>query len=397
MKNKKLDYDKLKNILKIPNPLNKQVKTNTKKDKQIKKRKVAFFHIGDNFVAFKVLGKLIDAEVIELPKPNTESVAYGISVSPEFACFPYKVFIGSYIQAVKLGADLLFAQTTGGIVACQYSDFAYSQKAILKKNKYLIDMVIFEKFRPNEILKKLKPYNPDLTLKKVTEIMIILSQKIYMVDNINEYYRKIYLIKNKKEADKFKLKWLDALDQTDSIVELYKFKNKLKEEFEKYPKKEFNKLLKIAVIGDIYSINVEYINNNLFERLLDMGVYCEPGHEFGDIVDSAIKIPSIQKEYVTKARKYLKHDIGGLATTTIAHAIKYAEEGYDGLIHIYPFTCMPETVVRSIIPKVGKDYNIPILYLPIDEQTGDAGFATRIDAFVDLLTMRKEKRMVKKK
>jgi len=114
-------------------------------------------------------------------------------------------------------------------------------------------------------------------------------------------------------------------------------------------------------------------------------------------VNSAIKIPSIEKEYVKKSKKYLRHDIGGLATMTIAHAIKYAEEGYDGLIQIYPFTCMPETVVRSIIPKVGKDYNIPILYLPIDEQTGDAGFATRIDAFIDLLKMRKEKKAVKKK
>ncbi len=398
---KELNINKLKSMLKFTNPLNTLNETIKKQNKNKtlihKKRRVAFFHIGDNFVAFKVLAKMMDFEVIELPKPNSESVSYGISVSPEFTCFPYKVFIGGYIQAIKMGADLIFAQTTGGIVACQYSDFAYSQKAILKKNGYVIDMIIFEKFHPNEILKKLKPYKPDLTLKKVTETMIILSQKIYIVDIINDYYRKVYLIRNKKEAERYKQKWLKILDDTDSIIELYKFGGKLKEDFKRYPKKDFNKMIKIAVIGDIYSINVEYINNNIFERLLDRGVFCEPGHEFGDIVNSAIKIPSIEKGYVNKAKKYLRHDIGGLATTTIAHAIKYAENDYDGLIQIYPFTCMPETVVRSLLPRIGKDYNIPILYLPIDEQTGDAGFATRIDAFIDLLEMRKNKKMVNKK
>lgn len=355
------------------------------------KKKAAFFHIGDQYIAFKVIAKLIDYDTLDLPKPNNESVSLGLSVSPEFACFPFKLFTGSYMQACEMGADLIIAQTSYTINACQYSDFAFTQKEILKKKGYSTDMVIVEKFTPQEILAKLKPYKNDLSLKQVTEMMISLAQKISLIDSLDEYYYKIFLGENKKSADKFKRKFLLLIDKTDSIIDLYKLKKNMEKEFNKFKKIDMNNFLKIAVIGDVYSINVEYMNNNLYERLSDIGVYTEKGHVFNDVLNLALKISNIESKHMKKAREYLKHNAGGLSLSTIASAIKYSEKGFDGIIHIYPFNCMPETVVRSILPKVSKDFNIPILYLPVDEQTGDAGFATRIDAFVDLLTMRKEK------
>ena len=48
-------------------------------------------------------------------------------------------------------------------------------------------------------------------------------------------------------------------------------------------------------------------------------------------------------------------------------------------------TCMPEIVSRSILPQIERDYSIPILYLIVDEQTGEAGFQTRLEAFVDYI------------
>lgn len=356
-------------------------------------KKAVFFHIGDQYVAFKVIAKLIGYDSLDLPKPNSESINYGLSVSPEFACFPFKMFTGSYIQAAEMKADLIIAQTSYSINACQYSDFAFTQKQILKKKGYKIDMVIVEKFNPKEILLKLKPYKKDLTLTQVTEMMILLSQKISLIDDLDRYYYQIYISESKKIADVFKKKFLLEIDNTDSIIELYKLKKKLVNEFDKYKKIDMNKIMKIAIIGDVYSINVDYMNNNLYDRLADIGVYAEKGHVFTDVVNLALNISNIDSKYMKKAREYMKHNAGGLSLNTIASAIKYADKGYDGVIQIYPFNCMPETVARSILPKVSKDLDLPILYLPIDEQTGDAGFATRIDAFIDLLTMRKEKKI----
>ena len=85
------------------------------------------------------------------------------------------------------------------------------------------------------------------------------------------------------------------------------------------------------------------------------------------------------------AKPYLPTLIGGHTQQCIGHAVHYAKTGYDGLVQIYPMTCMPEIVSRSILSQVEKDYNIPILYLIVDEQTGEAGFQTRLEAFVDYI------------
>lgn len=355
------------------------------------RKKIAFFHVGDHYTAFKSFAKLLDYDAIDLPKPNQESVSYGLTISPEFSCFPFKVLTGTYIQAVKMGANLIISNSGKSISACQYADFAYAQKLILKKNKFPIDMVIIEGLNPNQVLKKLEPYNKDITLKQVTETMILTTQKSSLIDSLDEYARNIYFTSGKKESEKFREKYLKIIDENESMISLYRIKGEMEDEFNKYPKIDYEKTLKVAVIGDIYSINIDYLNNKIFEKLADLKVYTEKGHVFSDIISKAFGFPRIEAEYIKKARKYLKHNVGGLSQETIATAIKYAEKNFDGIIHIYPFNCMPETVVRSILPQVSKDYKKPILYLPIDEQTGDAGFTTRIDAFIDLLKIRKEK------
>jgi len=54
-----------------------------------------------------------------------------------------------------------------------------------------------------------------------------------------------------------------------------------------------------------------------------------------------------------------------------------------------PFTCIPEIVARTILNKVSHDYSIPVLTFFLDEQTGKAGMVTRLEAFVDLMRMKK--------
>jgi len=46
---------------------------------------------------------------------------------------------------------------------------------------------------------------------------------------------------------------------------------------------------------------------------------------------------------------------------------------------------MPEVAIKAMIPRLSRDYQIPILSLNLDEQTGRAGFITRIEAFIDMI------------
>ena len=57
----------------------------------------------------------------------------------------------------------------------------------------------------------------------------------------------------------------------------------------------------------------------------------------------------------------------------------------DGLIHVAPFNCTPETVAQSALVALQRERGVPVLSLSFDEQTGAAGVMTRLEAFVDML------------
>ena len=88
----------------------------------------------------------------------------------------------------------------------------------------------------------------------------------------------------------------------------------------------------------------------------------------------------------------MKRAIGGECIETIGDTVYAAKHGVDGVIHISPFSCMPEIVAQNILPKLSKNENIPVLSLILDEQTGRAGYITRIEAFVDLVKRKKMKK-----
>ena len=92
------------------------------------------------------------------------------------------------------------------------------------------------------------------------------------------------------------------------------------------------------------------------------------------------------------ARPYLTHFVGGHGLESVAHTVAMAREGVDGVVHVLPFTCMPEIVAQSVLPQVSRDYSMPILTLVVDEHSAEAGVHTRLEAFVDLLKSRKRVR-----
>lgn len=351
----------------------------------------AIYQVGTSAIATSAFARKIGINMMVLPQPNKETINTGVLYAPEFSCFPFKVLLGLLIHALNKGATTFIVPQPKGLAACQLADFGMAQKYILEKTGKKIEVVFIDRLNPKDVVKKFKPYNSNLTLKDVTEGLLVTAQKLSLLENVETYYRQIYISSNKKKAELFRNKWIKTIDKTDSIITLYMLNDKIYFDFKKYPSIDMKNILKIAVIGDIYALNEPVINNNIFERLCDLGVYSEKGITLNAF--SRIHSDINPKELMldNTVRKYLRHNVGGFAKETVKSAITYSERGYDGIIHIYPFSCMPEITVRNILPKISSDYNIPILYLPIDEQTGDAGFTTRVEAFVDLIQIRKSK------
>ena len=96
-----------------------------------------------------------------------------------------------------------------------------------------------------------------------------------------------------------------------------------------------------------------------------------------------------RKPHIDRAAKpYLRWDVSGEGWVTIGLTVIHAKKGFDGIVETLPFTCIPEIAALNILPRVSRDYNIPVISFIFDEQSGRAGMRTRLEAFVDLLKRR---------
>ena len=84
--------------------------------------------------------------------------------------------------------------------------------------------------------------------------------------------------------------------------------------------------------------------------------------------------------------------MGPTSTMTVVAARRYAERGFDGIVHAKSAGCTPEIDCEPVLQRISADYRIPILYLTYDAQTSDTGLDTRLEAFYDMLAMKKESR-----
>ena len=146
--------------------------------------------------------------------------------------------------------------------------------------------------------------------------------------------------------------------------------------------------LKIGIVGEIY-ISRPFSNLDLEERLGHLGAEVYRTVSLVRWLKNHVILSSLglysNKPLINQARGYLHASVGGHGLDSVAQTVKLAEQKFDGIVHILPFTCMPEIIAQSILPRVAADYQTPVLSLVVDEHTGEAGFQTRLEAFVDLL------------
>lgn len=79
-------------------------------------------------------------------------------------------------------------------------------------------------------------------------------------------------------------------------------------------------------------------------------------------------------------------------TGTAGHYLK--DNKIDGIITLNAFGCGPDSLMIERITRKAKEFNKPILSLTIDEHTGEAGFITRLEAFIDMLFRKKRSSII---
>lgn len=360
--------------------------------------KITFPHMGNMYITVKALLEPLGVKVVIPPKTNKATITKGVQTSPEFACLPLKVNMGNFMEAYKEGANTILM--AGGIGPCRFGYYAQIQREILGDLGYEFDMVVLEPPEKHigELFLNIKKVTGQTSWLRIYQALKFAWQKLLLVDTLEkEIFRYRPRVKDFDALEKFYNKGLAAIDAAQSYKELSTVRKSLWRELSSFEVDWEKECLKIALVGEIYVLLDDYINFDIARKLGRMGVEVDRSIFLSEWVNEHLfkgLLPGIKSSNHAHlaARPWIKTFIGGHGQETVGHTVLYSQEGYDGVIQLAPFTCMPEIVAQSILPKVSALHGIPTLSVIVDEHSGEAGLVTRLEAFIDLISRKNYQR-----
>jgi len=362
--------------------------------------KLTFPHMGNACI---IVGDLLDRLGIEyvVPPPSTNrTLELGVRYAPEMACYPFKVTLGNFIEGIEAGADA--GIMVGGVGPCRFGYYAETQRRILHQIGYKIPMYILEPptAHPIKFYRTFKQLAPKRTLRDLWRALKVSWKKAVYIERIEAESLKIRCYeKNRGDTTRARNRAVKLLEKAFLEKEIETaFKEGL-ELLRNVPLEE-RVAPKIGIVGEFFILLEPFVNFDIEIALGEMGFYIERAIYLTDWLNPGAKTPVAghsKDEVLKAARPYLSHFVGGDGRQTIGHTIIYIKEGFEGIVHLLPFTCMPELIAKSILPKIASDFNIPIIHFVIDEQTGRAGIQTRLEAFAELVRSRHLKGFYPKK
>lgn len=303
-------------------------------------------------------------EIVLSDKTTKQTMSEGSSLVVPETCLPVKVYVGHVLNLLDKGVDKIFVPSIQSIAPKIYNCSKIRGLPDLIRNVIKRDFTLIEttldKSEKNQGLyeflsEAVKPFGiTDLDrIKKASKTAWRVYNNYHVMSRSGIPYKKA--LKN-------------ALENKVVIAENQK----------SYP-------INIALIAHGYNLYDERVSMKIFDKLekLDVKAY----------TSDQLTIEQMQEGLNTmKSRLYWanEYEITGAA----AHYIQ--DRKIDGIITINAFGCGPDSMMIERIARYSRRMNKPILHLSIDEHTGEAGFVTRIEAFIDMLYRKKRTKILDK-
>ncbi len=357
--------------------------------------KITFPHLGNTYVIAKSFLDDFGTDCVVPPFNTIKTLELGAKYTSESHCLPFKLFVGNMLQGYELGADTMLI--TGGCGPCKLGYFGEMLKKTAIELGINMDIITLEV--PDQGFKELgeriKKVSGGSNYLSVARVLNSAKNVAVLLDNLERLAR----IKRARQLEPGSVDKIYRGFQSDVLKvtgskEIIKFIKQTEKKLKKVPVNEGARPLKVGIVGEIYT-TIEPFANFYIERMLgNMGVEVTrpvtvSGWIINDMFKKALHLP-LEGADERESRAYLSSMVGGHAHHTIGNTVVQAKEGYDGVIHLYPLGCMPEIVSQAILPAVEENYQIPVMTIIRDEMTGEAGFNTRVEAFVDLIKKRRE-------
>ncbi|MBD3243877.1 MAG: hypothetical protein GF331_25015 [Chitinivibrionales bacterium] len=359
--------------------------------------KLGFQHIGAVGIPLRSLFASLGVEVVQADAPNRRSAQAGVALAPETVCLPFKITLGDLVQCLELGADTL-ALLGSGDWSCRFGYYGRVQHHILVRRGY--------RFRPLfisvdnaagifNVVFALCGRKWTVLVYRLTRGIVLAMYKSTLVERIEREARLLRPFELRRGDTSAAMNTLlTRVDSERSPTRLVGMRRHIRAQFRAIPRDRSRQCIRVAIVGESYCVIEPYVNFNLIEFLGRHGVIAEPfltAHRW--LFRHALKLEAraecTKRRAVALARPFWAFCAGGEERIGIGWLVDAACREVDGAIHLMPFGCMAETAALPVYQTISRTYGIPLLSISLDEHSGPEGFYTRIEAFIDLIVLRR--------
>lgn len=281
----------------------------------------------------------LGAKVVVSHPTNKKILNNGTSYCVDDACIPVKVYHGHVLDLVD-HVDFLFAPRIIGVSKGDY---------ICPKFCGLPEMIKYS----------------------IKNVPVLINTPIDFTKSDKHIKKTIYEIGHFITDDNR----LIDLAYNEAIIE---YKNEKKKIYHDLKLKRASSKPKIMIFGHPYILHDPYLNMNVVKKFEQNGFEVLTPHLL-----NTKELEQYSTQYQGKIFWKYSRELIGTCLFLIEHHL------VDGVIFISSFGCGVDSLLTETIERrIRKTSHTPYMLLTIDEHSGEAGFNTRIEAYIDMLKWR---------
>lgn len=350
--------------------------------------KIGFPQVGNYcYPARFLFSNILNCDILEASSITNKTIELGVKYSPEFVCTPFKYTLGTMLEVIDMGADVV-VQLGGG---CRYGYYHELQRQIISDlghNVRVVNLVSAGRADVFKICRELKSIDPKFSRVKALYYLFIVKRMIKYMDIVDDYIRcNVGFEVEKGLMEKYNGMMLDEFLSVKNVFELKRVFKKYFSLIKSVPINKPSDVIRVGVIGELYTVMEPFSNYYLEKSLASFGMSVK---RFTNASYLLFNKGKYVKRNIRKYSSYVKYKMGADASDNIMRAVDLCRSGYDGIIHIKSSFCTPEIGSMSVINKVCHEYDVPVMFFSFDANTSKVGLQTRLEAFNDMIEMRKK-------
>ena len=289
------------------------------------KKKVSFSQFGHYNVLFEYfITHGLQQDYVTPPAITKRTMELGNRHSPDFVCSPFKFTLGCFLEAIEAGADTIVQ--VGGVVACRLKYYGALQERIIKDLGHditFVNLARADRAHPRSFLALLKELNPHCSLPRILWTGLTVLAMLEALDRTQaQLSGSVGFELTDGDYDRAFGAFLQRLRAADNNVPaVYKIYKQTKKEMAAIPVNVPADPIRIAVIGEYYTVMDDYSSHNIEKKMAKYGMYVA---RWMNVSNTLVHYSIPKRRRVIK--DYVKYDMGVTTTSNIGFALTCAKQ-----------------------------------------------------------------------